>query len=422
MKYCTFREISCLLALAFVVVVSSCAEATSPIRLAVINAARDVELRQPSEIAANTFTGTLAKSSAVMLAEREELDVVIREQEISASELEGAAARIGRLMGCEYVLLVSLVYKDSPVVSAKLVDVSTSEIVYSDTEIPDYEDDSAMGAASSRMADKLLEVLAGEQAVITEIRDNEVVINRGSSSGVRAGDLYRVYMGTKRIQANFGVIRVKDVQAGFSHAELVKNGGYIDLIRNSDKVEAVSKTEAEALIKRKKFARYRPGERDYEDASLVVLKKAASPMNEYSDYLNNVVAQSADKLGKRANDVMERYSSGGNVTNDELYLLARDMLDLAEALSRDLSYGVPRKVRARFEAMYADQSDEWPKDVVTKLREYDRQMTDVVNTGYSAAVDIFEELVKSGHVYAINSLGIMYHDGKGVSQDYARAA
>ena len=58
--------------------------------------------------------------------------------------------------------------------SAKLVDVSTSEIVYSDTEIPDYEDDSAMGAASSRMADKLLEVLAGEQAVITEMKKLEL--------------------------------------------------------------------------------------------------------------------------------------------------------------------------------------------------------------------------------------------------------
>ena len=277
MKSCTFRKIFILfIALAL----SSVAETAGPVRLAVMNITQSSELRHQSEIAANTFLGTLAKSKALALAEREELDLVIREQKINASELEGAAGKIGGIMGLQYMLLVSMVYDDSPVVSARLVDLSSSQIVYSDTEIPDSLDDSAMSASSSRMADRLLEVLAGEQAVITGVHSKEVIINRGSNAGVRAGDMYRVYMGTKRNPMNIAVIRVKDVRSGFSYAELVKKGGKIELIRRSDRIEAVSKKEAETLIKNGKLAQKRPGEKKgFDPAGRLILSENGNPMD-----------------------------------------------------------------------------------------------------------------------------------------------
>ena len=226
MKAHIFRVSSCLLMLAVIASVAF-AETEEKLRIAVINTTQDETLTQESEIAADNFTGTLGKSEAITLVERRELALILQEQNIIASDLENSAPKIGNLTGCQYVLMCSLVYEASPILTARLVDVQTSQIVYSDTEIPDTLEQTAMIAASSRMADKLLEVLTGEQAVITSVGEKEVTINRGSIAGVRVGDIYRVYKGTKRVNMDLAVIRVNDVHAAFSTAELVKNGGYI---------------------------------------------------------------------------------------------------------------------------------------------------------------------------------------------------
>lgn len=304
MRRYTPRMHFCLLALAIVLLCSSCAGAASKIRIAVLNTTDDQNLAQEAEIIVGNLIGTLAKSSALSVVEREELELVISEQKINASQLGDRAAKIGNITGCQYVLLSSLAFESEPVITARLVEVETSEIVYSDTEIPDIGSSSSMTAASSRMADRVLEVLAGERAVVTEILASEVIINRGSSSGVRAGDLYRVYLGTKRSSVNLAVIRVKDVRSGFSTAELVKNGGAIALLRRTDKVEAVSKKEAEDLVRRRKFAKKRPGEKTVKDPSAAAVKRLDTPLDDEQAFWR-AVKVSQDITGKRMKEALE---------------------------------------------------------------------------------------------------------------------
>lgn len=421
MKSCTNRKFLCLLSLVIVLTASSLAECASSLRLAVMNTTKEAALLQHSEIAVNTFTGTLAKSSALDLAERAELDVILHEQKIGASELENSAAKIGGIMGCQYVLLVSMIYGDSPVITARLVDAETSAVIYSDTEIPDTLDDSALTSTSSRMADKLLEVLTGEQAVITELRDYGVTINRGSSSGVRAGDLYRVYKGTKRINVNFAVIRVKDVHALFSYAEVVKNGGYIEAVRRSDKVEAISEAEAEKLIKRGKFTQYRPQERGYEDASLKTIRKAADPLEEYINYFQEVVVPSADKLEKRCMNIQARIDANESVKVGEVYDAAYDCRKFGNFLLRDKTSGELSKFMRKFETTHIDKSNENSRRVYAGYEKYNQQLDGAIQALFSTAVYFFALAADAGDVYSMNELGNMYYSGEGAAQDYLKA-
>ena len=97
------------------------------------------------------------------------------------------------------------------------------------------------------------EKFTGEQAVVMRIDGNEVMINRGSSLGVKEGDLYLVYSGYD----DLAIIKVIDVRENFSHAVLVKDAGNIKVLRKSDTIKYVSKKEANSIIKRKKFAKSR---------------------------------------------------------------------------------------------------------------------------------------------------------------------
>ena len=412
----------CLLVLAVLAVSSSLSEAASPIRLAVMNITKNPGLMQASEIAANTFTGTLAKSGALVLAEREQLDLIIREQEISASELEGSAAKLGGIMGCQYILLSSLTYDSAPIIAARLVEVETSEVVYSDTEIPDALDDSAMAATSSRMADRVLEVLAGEQAVITEINGSEVLINRGSSSGVRIGDLYRVYVGTKRNPVNMGVIRVKGVRAGFSTTGLVKNGGYISALRKSDKVEAVSKQEADSLMKRKNFVKKRPGEKEAANPTLSLLEElCAEPMQEYFKFFERC-GESMDAVRQKRHAIMQQDPKTQQIT-----LTTKDAKLLNEIGEGYLGLGIEYMYHSRNNSLYtAYKSLDAikiglsfdPKEQAEKDAQREEKLA---NQCFSLAKLWFEFAAKRGNLDAINNLGVLYMEGLGVEKDYKKA-
>ena len=413
------RKVICILAVVLAVIVSSWAEGASQIRLAVLNTTKSAELRQLSETLANTFTGTLAKSKAVALAEREELDVILREQKISASELEESAARIGGLIGCNYVVVCSLVYSDSPVVSARLVDAATSEVVYSDSEIPDAMDNTSLTAASSRMADKLLEVLTGEQAVITELGDYGITINRGSSSGVRVGDMYRVYKGTKRTKVNLAVIRVKDVQLGFSHAEIVNNGGYISTLRRADKIEAVSKKEAETLVRRKSFAKKRPGEKAGQELVVTSLTKLFEPLMALSEDFGVLVQASIDKVIKQIppgfqltrDDVLSR-----NYDPKMLCRLGEDIDNLCSAVTK-----AKDPLLEQFKSMFSfvDEIDfaskKWSQE---QTLQWVGQMFDMIGRiGHAFSAICFGAAAETGYPEAQNKLGVMYYLGYGYAYE-----
>ena len=446
MRACKFIVFLALLA---AMACPSFAEDSSAIRLAVINTTSGSELAGTT---ANNFTGTLARSGKVSVVEREELELVMLEQKLNASQLqEKDSAKIGGIMGCQYVLLSSVVYEASPVLAVRVVEVETSEIVYSDTEIPDAEDDTSVIAAASRMADRVLEVLAGEQAVITEIHDHDVIINRGSSSGVRTGDLYRVYKGTKRNSVNLAVIRVKDAGAGFSTAELVKNGGYISALRRTDKVEAVSKSEADPIIRSRKFPKKRPGDKKIADPTSSALHKLSDPLDEEGRFLK-AVRTSADIIAKKGNTALETKDAKlRNETGREWSELGFAVMNHKRKSALDSAYrrldavkiGVSHDTRGRIQSnaqnydsiaegyfsfamtMFRLSAYQSNIDALNNLcglltRLYEEEIT-VSQKDADASVKLLKIAAEQGVAKAQCTLGSMYELGWGVGKDYSEA-
>ena len=413
MRTCNPRKLLYMLAVIMVILSSSLADAEPQMRLAVVNITDTPDLSQQSGIIAGNFTGALAKSEAFALAEREELDLVMREQKINASQLDTpeSAGRIGRLMSCEYVLLLSLTYNNSPVASVRIIEVPTSKIVFSGTEITDTSDASSVNAAGSRLANDVLEVLAGEHAVITEIGDKEVTINRGSSSGVRNGDIYRVYMGTSRNNVNLAVIRVKDVRTGFSSAEIMKNGGYISALRRTDKIEAVSQKEAKALIARKKFARKRPGDKEAENPTASAVNNLDGSLGEYADFLARYRV-SADIFRERYKDVLksnnpvemnEAGMAWGELGMEVLKFKNTNPLNDADMRIDAVRIGLDFDAQAR-------------------IKQREESLASFANTIFKLAASYFRTAARLGNPDALDNLGGLYLNGMGVETDYAKAA
>ena len=395
------------------------ASQAAQIRLAVINASDNPELAEQSEIVANNFTSVLTKSEALTLVERDELELVLNEQKINASQLKNSdtVAKLGKILGIQYILLSSVVYEASPVISFRLEDAQTTEIIYSDTELSDTFDKSSIIAASSKLANKVLEVLAGEQAVITEVKTKEVIINRGSSSGVRKGDLYRVYTGNARRFTNIAVINVKNVYTDFSSAEIIKNGGNIKLIRRSDRIEAVSNEEAQSIVKSKKLMKKRPGESRNRKTS-----STSATTKKYSSSRNNKNKIKSDAIKKGNNeylatinkyaDVLEKMSKEAKNDPDKLYEAATEWYNLASDMLRDFN-----DYDEAFKKVEFDNNDKAQK----LHQQHKNDINKMVQSYYSKAVNLYEMSAKNGNISAYNPLAFMYREGIGVKQDYKKA-
>ena len=220
------------------------------------------------------------------------------------------AVRIGSIIGCQYILFgavtqiteryvtksVLLAAKSTKetiaTIEARIIDVATRRVVLSVSksgsflEILKERSHSsntrriAMEMAASRVCDEIRGVLVNEYPAIISINKNQIRINRGRNSGVNIGMLYKVYQEGEELldfngqslgkrHTNLAILRVANVNGEFSTVEVLDNGqvptkseksskpkktkknndarGVLSLIREGDKIEAISLSEAEKL-------------------------------------------------------------------------------------------------------------------------------------------------------------------------------
>lgn len=81
----------------------------------------------------------------------------------------------------------------------------------------------SVASAAANLSYKIREKLVGELVQISSVNDSEIIINRGSSSGLQIGDLFCVYDKGQFGGDTEAVISVTDVQESFSVAELAKS-------------------------------------------------------------------------------------------------------------------------------------------------------------------------------------------------------
>lgn len=294
-------------------------EACGQIRLAVlpfVSRSSEVSSWQASQVTEMIMRG-LHSSPSILLTERERLRTVLAEQGfnlLSGAFDQNTAVKIGKIIGCQYILFGSVMQvaekyltdsfllsgratkETAAVIEARIIDVATRRIVLSMSETGSYMEilqervqssnhrKAALEIAASRLCDRVRALLADEYPAIISVRKNKIRINRGKNSGVNAGTLYRVYQEYEipyeingrspgKHTISLAVIRVTDVQGGFSTAEVIKpdtksktpgkrkagknkRAGResntdlpaLELIREGDKVEIISSSEAERII------------------------------------------------------------------------------------------------------------------------------------------------------------------------------
>ncbi|MBR0069939.1 MAG: hypothetical protein IJP97_05535 [Synergistaceae bacterium] len=271
--------------------------------------ASDAEARAVTDI----FTDTMVKTKSIAVIERERFETVAREQRLGMSALvdPSTAARVGKILGCQYVILGSVthlsertnresfgkLYSKETIeaeasIYARVIDTSTLEIVYSDTCTERVSDSHesftpfegqrstkdlsgqkqrAVALAAQTLSNKIREKIVGEAPHVISVRSGEIRINKGSSLGVHKGDLYLVYAEGETIYdidgsvldrevLNIALIEIFDVQNNYSTGRIPKgkNKGSAELIRRGDNLTFITRREADDLSHRGAFVKHRP--------------------------------------------------------------------------------------------------------------------------------------------------------------------
>lgn len=126
----------------------------------------------------------------------------------------------------------------------------------------------------NRTVEILLNDIAENRPMVTAIRSGLILLNRGKVSGVKPGDIYRVYTETsdgeedifgtgykETTKTDIAFVRVRDVLDSSSAAEIFQNAGNIDFINEGDKIAAVTPEEAQNAISSGAFDGQRPSAR-----------------------------------------------------------------------------------------------------------------------------------------------------------------
>ena len=265
---------------------------------------------QQAAAVGDIFARMLTNSKYILITERDRMDAIAAEYKLSSSGMLDArtAVEVGKILGCQYVLLGSvtnlskkedstnvLIFKKTVVealatIDVRIINVKTSEVVLSLSETGTasqsgssasfYGLDSnkinlsgveagAISEATSRLGFKVREALTGDYAQVLAVGGRDVTLNVGKTSGVNNGDYWRVYVDGEEIRNidgtslgrrmhNIALIKISDVQNDFSVARVPKGGGNISLIKRGDKIQMIKAEDAESLIKQKSFPTSRP--------------------------------------------------------------------------------------------------------------------------------------------------------------------
>ncbi|MBR0316842.1 MAG: hypothetical protein IJQ99_08245 [Synergistaceae bacterium] len=171
---------------------------------------------------------------------------------------------------------------------ARLIDVATGRVVLSFSQggsaiVSSKQKYSrkdlvmrAIEAASSRLCDEVRKVLVNEYSTIIAMNKNNIRINRGRASGVNVGSLYKVYQEGEEIfdlngkylgkrEVNLALLRVVSVQNEFAVTEIVDN----DVAKQQD----IKKTEKKSAKTKRKSKKKDTEEKELQMEKSVLIRE-----------------------------------------------------------------------------------------------------------------------------------------------------
>lgn len=183
------------------------------------------------------ITNALKDSGRVKVVEREKLDKIVQELNLSSSQLANDETRLqlGKLFSARLIASGSIIrYGGKVQVSLRLIETETSEVKVAVTPDPFPET-----AAPSEIANTLVKELTAKiqkaypvRGEVVQVNNNEAVLNVGSDAGLKAGTkiLYleekKVKIGNKLSSSRFdvgtGEVTRVEKQLGYASAEKPK--------------------------------------------------------------------------------------------------------------------------------------------------------------------------------------------------------
>jgi curli biogenesis system outer membrane secretion channel CsgG len=255
------------------------------------------------DLITDVFTHELVQSKTLSVFDRTQLVQKIGNEKFeqkTLSEVSGAV-EAGKTLGLRYILQGVLTQINLNAVDTfftftaknlgevaldmRIIDVNASQVAMtvrtkgfsSDAvwDLPDYEnviagfgktEGTAVMNAVSSLANEVRVAIGGETHHVIGVAAKEITIDVASAG---EGMLYLVYTNPKEIKDLQGkvigvekspvaVIKVREVNRGFSVAEVVANGGNASLIRRGDSIEPISANDVQKLTRGKKFIKERP--------------------------------------------------------------------------------------------------------------------------------------------------------------------
>ncbi|MBQ7220635.1 MAG: sel1 repeat family protein [Synergistaceae bacterium] len=367
------------------------------ITLGVVRFSSPPELLQEADTVTETFRQNLGASDAISVVSRTKTDYSL-DGESDISEVSS----FGRAEGCSYMLIGSVNQDKDIVVSVRAVDVQTAKVMFSMSAVSPSSGLSALSVVSSALGSRIRERFTGEYPKVLSVHSKEIRVNRGSSSGVREGDLFRVYgelnetldkdgTVTGRDTVDLAIIEVKSVQKDSGTAGLLKDAGSTQILSRlrGCRIEPISREEAKRLIKRRAFS-----------LSTIDKKISDSQRNQLSLSINpSLSAKSENSL----NNLRASAEAGYPISQFRLgkYYLHRKDFPLA----------------LKWLASAADMGNTGAMNDLGYMHEYGMG----VQQDYQKAFDFYLKAAEKGNASAQNNLGGMYLNAKGVKQDFKKA-
>ena len=249
-----------------VLMLTSRLEAADPVKLGLLGFTSPRELMKEADTVTGIFSTIFSASQGISLLRRT--------RTIDDEDIE-AASTFGKSEGCKYILIGSLKRDKDILITVRVVDVDTGKIMFTRNAASQPKDHTSLRAESIKLADKVCEILNDGAffPLVSGVKGKEIYINRGSSSGVRKGDLYRVYLEILDIKDKQGnvsgssvmdlaIIEVNSVNRDSSTAALIKNGADERILSSNSfslsldfcRIEAISRTEARKLVRNNDFS------------------------------------------------------------------------------------------------------------------------------------------------------------------------
>ncbi len=202
-------------------------------------------------------------------------------------------------------------------------------------------------AAFHQTVEIILNDIAGQSPMVTGLKDGTVLLNRGRATGLKPGDIYRVYAETsggeedifgtdytEGVKTDIAFVQVKNVLGNSSTAEIFQNAGNADNIHAGDKIAAVPISEAQKVISSVNFPGKRPSGRNISENAPSSQQKTSSAAESLPPLAPGTIRIGIVKFDNKADNILDK--EAGAITDlctrflsasDKIAVIEKDKLN-----------------------------------------------------------------------------------------------